>query len=281
MTAQGPAGHPLKTRKSHLFTEAAAADERYAMPLVGLADAWSMIGAWHWKNQHFAFTRAMKYLDKALLIDDALPEAFLARAFIQSHYGEKAQKVAENDFSFARRADPRNASALQWNGGFLARRGDVQDGINQVQLARHLDPFAPIVAADLGWLHYLNGDFDRSIEISHRVLEDIDASFFPARHYGALARIGKGDYGGAAAYLATAATLNSRLVGVLGYSYAMTGEKEAMERAEEIANQLRNEKDIAYASQADAALVYVGLGVARKDEKLPKPKAAGFVGAGL
>ena len=39
-----------------------------------------------------------------------------------------------------------------------------------------------------------------------------------------------------------------------------------MERAEEIANQLRNEKDIAYASQADAALVYVGLGVARKDE---------------
>lgn len=45
-----------------LFTEAAAADERYAMPLVGLADAGSMIGAWHWKNQHFAFTRAMKYL---------------------------------------------------------------------------------------------------------------------------------------------------------------------------------------------------------------------------
>jgi tetratricopeptide (TPR) repeat protein len=145
------------------FQIAAEKDPGYALPYVGIADAYGILGVYGFMPPHPAYTRARAAANKALEIDPELGEVYASLGWIAMWY-DRDWAAAENHFLKAIRMKPDYPEAHLWYGNLLGGTGRADESIREMRKGKELEPLEPAPPTHVGWALYYARRFDESIE---------------------------------------------------------------------------------------------------------------------
>jgi TolB-like protein/Flp pilus assembly protein TadD len=249
-------GNDLKKSVDY-FNQAIAADPKYALAYVGLADAYVLMPLYGGSAPRDCYPQAKAAAKKALKLDDALGEAYTSLARVLWSYDFDFSQ-GNREFQRAIELNPNYATAHQWYGFNLACLGRFDEAIAEVKRALALDPLSLVINTDLGNNYYQARRYDEAIEQLHKTLE-MDPVFYYAHWNLGSVLAAKGDLDAAIGEYQKALALSGdpRLLGLLAYAYGSLDNKaEAMK----ILDQLTALSKQRFVSAYSFALVYLGLG---------------------
>jgi len=155
--------NPESLQKAEQFYKAALEkDPNYALAYVGLANSYSLLGAYLVYKPH-AFVEAGKMVDQALEIDPNLPEAHTSKALIVWLY-DWDWYGADREFKRAIELNPNYPLAHHWYGLFLGEMGQGDAAIAEERRALQLDPLSVPILSDLGRVYFFARRYDESLE---------------------------------------------------------------------------------------------------------------------
>jgi TolB-like protein/Tfp pilus assembly protein PilF len=244
-----------KKKAAEYFNQAIAVDPNYALAYAELADAYRSLAGTSALDPNEYLPKAEAAAQKALELDESLPEAHYALANLKSYTWAWAD--AEREYKRAIELNPNLALARHFYAYFLSYVGRHDQAIAEIERARELDPLSPRVNATVGQLLYYARQYDQSIETLKKTLEldqnNTFTHFFLANTFAA-----KGMHTEAiTAYQETFklgfGTPTAQIY--LGAEYARAGRRE---QAEAILKQLQTSKE--YVSPGELAILYTALG---------------------
>jgi tetratricopeptide (TPR) repeat protein len=145
------------------FQMAAEKDPGYALPYVGIADAFGILGVYGYLPPHPAYARARAAANKALELDPELGEVYASLGWIAMWY-DRDWPAAERHFLKAIQMKPDYPEAHLWYGNLLAATGRADESVREMNKGRELEPFEPAPPTHVGWALYYARRFDESIE---------------------------------------------------------------------------------------------------------------------
>jgi TolB-like protein/Flp pilus assembly protein TadD len=252
-------GDGLKTAIEY-FTHAIEMDQSYAAGYSGLADAYALSGDWKYGilAPREAFTQAEAAATKALALDESLGEAHASLAYALDLYAWN-WAAAETEYKRAIQLNPGYPTAHQWYSWHLLMMGRHREGIRELRKAERLDPLSLIIGADIADALCVSRLYDEALEQSEKTLE-MDPTF-AVGHYElgqVLEQMHRHDE--AIVEFQRAIELSGHSGAFdsnLGYTYAVSGRRE---EAIKIIKDLEALQDGKPSTDADIALIYVGLG---------------------
>jgi TolB-like protein/DNA-binding winged helix-turn-helix (wHTH) protein/lipoprotein NlpI len=152
------------------FQQAIDKDPTYAHAYAGLAESYALFGGYSVSPQKESMPKARAAAQRAIQLDEQLPEAHTALGFISENYDWDWQ-TAEKEYRRAIQLDPNYATGHQWYAECLALQGRFDEAFPEIQRARQLDPLSLIIATDEGAILYFSGQYDRAIQGFRAVLE--------------------------------------------------------------------------------------------------------------
>lgn len=250
-----PAG--IQTGISY-FQQAIDRDPTYALAHVGLASAFrSRVLSTDMPAGEF-FPKAKAAAQRAIEIDDGLAEAHAVLGFTVFWY-DWDWKLSESEFKRAIELNPNSADAHWGYGHLLSNTGRHAEALEEIRVARELDPLSLIINASEGLYLIDAGQTDAGLDRLEKTLE-LEPNYWFAHMHAASGYCDKGMYGQAIAEARQAAELNpgsSMPTAYVGYALAKGGK----------AREARGVLDALLKSQAGrfvppyhVALVYHGLG---------------------
>lgn len=246
------------------YQQAIAKDPTFAAAYAGLADCYQTMSTYEMGSPKVLMPKAKAAAEKALQLDDRLAQAHTSLAALRFFLMDGGD--IEGEFQRAIALDPGYAQAIHWYGLYLAAIGRKEDSIRELKLAREIDPKSMIIRANLGFVYYLAGDYNRAEEVEKNVIQ-MDPSFIPAHSYLGQIYLAKKQYTEAIDQFRTAASLspgdNSAEAELAG-AYAMAGKKA---EAEEILQELQKKSRTQYVSEYDWATLYAGFRDKEKTQK--------------
>jgi tetratricopeptide (TPR) repeat protein len=246
------------------FQQAVALDPGYALPHVGIADAFGILGVFAYMPPHQAYAQARAAANKALEIDPELAEVYPSLGWIAMWY-DRDWPAAEALFQKAIRMKPDYAPAYMWYGNLLYCLGRFDESIREMKKAKELEPLEPAPPTHLGWALYYARRFDESIEVLQGVVAS-DPEFTLSYLWLSMNFIAKEMWGEAIAAGRKFVELTAGAViglWILGLAYGSAGMKaEALQILEQIEG-LKKER---YVAPLFRAVVWSGLG--EKDKAL-------------
>jgi serine/threonine-protein kinase len=213
----------LMTAKQE-FERALEQDAGNAQAYSGLADVYAFLGLYSIIPPRAAFAAAKSNVDKALGIDEALPEAHTSQGLIAMS-ANWDWRVAEAEFMRALDLDKSQAPAHLYYSWLLALRERRTEAIIAIKRAQNSDPLSPLINSGAGWMYFLLREYDQAIAECQKCVE-IDANFLVGMYVMAMAYARKGEYETAMPLITQAADLSNRApfyLGLLGQIYAETG----------------------------------------------------------
>jgi serine/threonine protein kinase/tetratricopeptide (TPR) repeat protein len=239
------------------FNQAQQKDPGWALPYVGLADAYLMLGT-ETVPPREALPKARDYISKAIEINDSLPEAHSTLGVIKLIY-EWDWKAAEKELRHNLPLSPQTIETFSCALHYVDPLGRNAEAITEIKRALQLDPLSLVPNLELGCASYYARQFDQSLEQFHKTLSMDPKS--PLAYYG-LGRAGNAkkmyknvidELNKGVGFVGPAAPL----VAELAYAHAMSGNKaEARRWLQELQNQRKEH----YVDAAFMAAIYVGLG---------------------
>ena len=172
------------------FRSALERDPDYARALVGLADAYAVLGFYDWRPPSEAFPLAQDAARAALSLDSTMAEPYATLGYAALYY-DWDWAGSESLFRESIRIDPGYPVAHQWYANLLTARGRFAEARAEMRVASELDPLSMIAFAAIGWIDLFAGDF----EAARRHMESVrtrDPAFALAHHWEALALEGLG-----------------------------------------------------------------------------------------
>jgi TolB-like protein/Flp pilus assembly protein TadD len=164
------------------FQQAAAKDPNFALPYVGLADAYNVgniVGAY---SAEESLPKAREAATKALALDPSLAEAHAALGMEKSHY-EFDFPGAQKEFLKAIELNPNSAYAhLFYSNCYLAPMGRMTEAIAENKKALELDPLSLPINNFLGMTFMFAGDYEKSSQQFQRTI-GMDPTFPLAHEY--------------------------------------------------------------------------------------------------
>lgn len=157
------------------FRQAIEKDPSYAPAYAGMADCYSLLGAYMVMGHHEAFTFARDAANKALELDNGLADAHTSLAFIHWLY-DWDWAVADREFRKAIELKPGYVLAHHWRGLFLGEMGHFNEAEAELQKALEYDPLSAPVYADYGRVLYWARRYDEALE-KYRRASDMNPSF--------------------------------------------------------------------------------------------------------
>lgn len=246
------------------FNQTIAADPKYALAYVGLADAYVLMPLYGAGTPQDCYPKAKAAAEKALELDDRLAEAHTSLAQVFCYYDlDYPQGIRE--FQRALELNPNYATGHQWYGSSgLTALARFDEAIVEVKRGIELDPLSLVINTDLGNTYYRARRYDEAIDQMRKTLE-MDPGFYYAHWNLGSALAAKGALGPAIEEYEKARALNDdpSMLGLLAHAYAVSGNKP---EAIKIHDQLEALSKQRYVSAYSFALVYLGLG--QKDEAL-------------
>src|ERR1700731_1269806 len=240
------------------FNQAIAADRKYALAYVGLADAYVLMPLYGAGAPQDCYPKAKAAAKKALELDDASAEAHTSLTQVYCYY-DLDYPQAIREFQRAIELNPNYATAHQWYGSSgLAALGQFDDAVAEVKRAIALDPLSLVINTDLGNTYYRARRYDAAIDQMRKTLE-MDPGFYYAHWNLGSALAAKGALKPAIEEYEKARALNDdpSMLGLLANAYAKSGnEAEALK----IRDQLESISKKRYVSGYSFALAYLGLG---------------------
>ncbi len=156
-------------RSLDLYRQALAEDPGYARAYAGIADSW--IGmADDWLSPDEAYTRAKEAAERALALDDALPEAYTALGKVLGWY-EWDFAGAVVKLERAIKQNPNYAEAHFVLGSVLPCIGRLEDATPEIRRAVELDPLHWEVGYWVARFLVYQGEHQKAIEYARSMLE--------------------------------------------------------------------------------------------------------------
>jgi DNA-binding winged helix-turn-helix (wHTH) protein/tetratricopeptide (TPR) repeat protein len=239
------------------YQTAIECDQSYALAYAGIADAYCALSHFY-VDPNEAMPQARAAAERALEIDDSLPEAHLALGLVEMWY-ERNWAEAERRFKRAIELNEGFAAAYQWDGYLMVALGRFEEGIAKQKRAHDLDPLSHLIALMIGWSYYFERRYDEAVTQFESLVELEPALYLGYWGLGwTFDRMG--EHENAIAHFQTALRLSDRgtesLAG-LGHTYAVMGRKK---EAEELLAELEMRGRQKYISPFYRALIYAGLG---------------------
>ncbi|MFK7845532.1 MAG: protein kinase [Rhodothermales bacterium] len=110
-----------------------------------------------------AFALARGAATMAIALDEMLPEAHVAQGVVR--------ELIENDFDGAARSflraielNPKDSEAHREYGLLLLRQGNIEKGLNQLNISLELLPTSMQIRRDVGRAYYYNKEYDKAID---------------------------------------------------------------------------------------------------------------------
>ena len=162
-------------RSIEYFKRATEKDPGNARANASLADAYMLLSGYRGYSEPELAVQARSAAQRALQLDDGLPEAHTAMAVIAEEH-DANWPDAEKEFRRAIALNANYATAHHWYAEHLAWRGRFAEALQESELARQLDPLSLVIASDRGAILYYAREYDGSIE-QLRAVAELDAAF--------------------------------------------------------------------------------------------------------
>ncbi len=278
-------------RAMECFRQAIDKDPDYALAHVGVADTYNITGMFGYLPPKEAFPKAIAAAKRALEIDDTLGEAHASLGFARTFY-DWDWSAAESEFIRAIELSPNYATAHEWYGLCLSATGRNDEGINEAEKARDLDPLSLIINAVVGLLYCFARRYEESIANQKKTLE-LDPNFLIANGWIVMAYAENGMCDRAVQTMSrveASAAEHPFTLGYFGYYYGACGQDKDALRILEILNELAKTRYVSPMHQAhtliglgriDEAFDFVEKAYAERDPLLALTKAIPFYGTHL
>ena len=244
------------------FQLAAEKDPGYALPHVGIADAYGILGVYSFMPPHQAYPRARAAANKALEIDPELGEVYASLGWIAMWY-DRDFPVAESHFLKAIQMRPDYPEAHMWYGNLLFCTGRFDEAVREMRKGKELEPLEPAPATHVGWALYFARRFDESIEELNKVVAS-DPEFSLPYMWQSANFLAKKMYGEAIAAIRKFVELTGEAVigvSILGAAYGSAGMTDEALRILGRLDELSKDR---YVGSLYRALVWIGLGEKNK-----------------
>ncbi len=159
------------------FQAAIKADEKFALALAGLAEAFQLYAEYGGMNPAEAFEKSRQAANKALEINPNLAEAHNSLAYTLAFYDWNWTE-AEKEFQKAIELNPNYPTARQWYGEYLVVFGRFEESLNQIQQAQQLDPTSISISSNIAATFYMSRRYDECLEQAKKVVEQDDKFVF-------------------------------------------------------------------------------------------------------
>jgi tetratricopeptide (TPR) repeat protein len=136
-------------RALDLFTQSIVNDPHYAAAYAGLADSYLLLRQYGHMADSEAYPRALAAARQAVALDPSSPDAHRSLAFILRFWNWD-MPAAEQEFLRAIQLDPKNSQSHHWYATALLSSGRVNEALEQIDIARALEPQSVSVLADRG-----------------------------------------------------------------------------------------------------------------------------------
>jgi TolB-like protein/Tfp pilus assembly protein PilF len=151
------------------FNQALEKDPAFAQAYLGLAEAYSTLGANDQASPREVLPKARAAAQQALRWDESSGEAHALFAWITFLDGWNSG-LAEQEFQRALQLSPNYSAAHQWYGLTLMLEQRFDESVREFNLAQDLDPLSLILSTDKGVVYYYSGQQDKAIEVAHQIL---------------------------------------------------------------------------------------------------------------
>jgi serine/threonine protein kinase/Tfp pilus assembly protein PilF len=244
------------------FNKAIDIDPNYALAYAGLADSYNIIASYSSSPPSEAFPKARAAAERALSLDNTLPEAHISMAFVLFGY-DWDWSEAEKEFKQALTLHPGYATGRLWHSLFLVAMGRHEEALAEMEKALELDPLSLPIHTNLGWLLYLGRKYDEAAKQLKKTLE-MEPNFMLAHRRLSQVYAQKGMYQEAAAEFEKALALSGEDVETIaaqGFIQAISGNSEA---AHKVLEQLQTLLCQRYVPAYFFAKIFIGLGEKEK-----------------
>ncbi len=215
-------------KAAEFFNKAIAEDPQHAQAYAGLADAYGLLGHYGVLAPADVWTKAASNAAWAVLLDDDSAEAHTSLAHVKSTQ-DWDWMGSEREFQRAISLDSRFATAHHWYAmSCLAPLGRLDEALQEMQLARAIDPISSIISRDLAMIFYYRRDFDTSLEQCDRTIEQ-NPHFAAAYWTLGLVQAQRGDLDEAAAAFQRGLQLapqSPRMHGAIARIFALASKRE-------------------------------------------------------
>jgi TolB-like protein/tetratricopeptide (TPR) repeat protein len=250
-------GESLK-QAAELFDQAIARDPNYALAYSGLAETYVLFPNYSVAAPTDCMPKAKVAALRAIELDDSLAEAHVALGIYLSAFSWN-QVAAEKEFRRAIELNPTYPTAHQQFANYcLLSMGRFDDALAEAKQAEQLDPFSPVISADVAWPLYFARRYDEAITQLKASLI-LDPNFAVTRRYLGTVYHSQGMYIEAIAEFRKAVDLNNDpyLKGMLARSLAKAGQRA---EAEKIVDEILSQRASRYVSGNAIALALAALG---------------------
>jgi DNA-binding SARP family transcriptional activator/TolB-like protein/Tfp pilus assembly protein PilF len=153
------------------FSDAVAKDPEYAQAYAGLADTYSLMGAYDYgvMPPDSAHRLAREAATRALALAPDLAEANAAMAQVRFAFG-RDWAGADEAYRRAIELSPRYAEAYHWYSGYLVSMGRVDEAMAAATRALALDSVSPVMHSSMARQLYYQQDYDAAEAGFHRTL---------------------------------------------------------------------------------------------------------------
>jgi DNA-binding winged helix-turn-helix (wHTH) protein/TolB-like protein/Flp pilus assembly protein TadD len=240
------------------FNQAIALDQNYALAYTGLADAYSVQGAFGIVSPEETLPKGKRAVETALRLDDSLAQAHQAAGGLALLY-ERDWTKAKQELERAIELNPNLSDPHELLGYYWEVMGQLDQAQAEMEKAQQVAPLMMVVNMDVGNLAYFRHHYDEAIEL-HQRAHALDPDFVPLPFFLAQAYERKGEYDQAIASCqrALASTPDDpALLSLLGYAYARAGKTR---EAQGVRARLEEMQRRHYVSPFMLALFYTGVG---------------------
>jgi eukaryotic-like serine/threonine-protein kinase len=242
------------------YKQAIAIDPQSALTYAGLAHCLVLMGTGEYglRAPGEIMPKAKEAALQALRIDDSIAEAYLSLAMVKFRF-DWDWEGAEKEFKRAIELNHGYSAAHYWYSVYLLVLERFDEAFQEVQIARQLSPFSPVMHFSLGLLLYASGQHEQAIKHLNETAA-MDAKFPLSHLVLGLAFGRKGRFEESVAEFKQAL----RIAGTrhlwssyLGQVYALAGKTQ---EAVEILHELHTASKHGYVPPVAFAIVYAGLG---------------------
>jgi serine/threonine protein kinase/tetratricopeptide (TPR) repeat protein len=240
------------------FQRAVEIDPHMAEAYAGLAQTYAVLPIAGGANPRQVFPRAEQAAKQALELDPDSAEAHTAMTALR-HWYYWDWAGAENHARRAIAANPSSARAHQVLGRLLTNIGRHDEAIAEIDIARRLDPLAPLIVALSADFRFEARRYGEVEPLIGKALE-LDPHFWVAHVSAARLRMHRGRFEDALAAADTARRFSgehSESLAVMGFCHGRLGRRDEAGR---LLSELERRGATGYVPATHLALVHLGLG---------------------
>jgi TolB-like protein/DNA-binding winged helix-turn-helix (wHTH) protein/predicted Zn-dependent protease len=172
---------PDLRRSITYFQAAAAKDPSFAAAYAALAASYNVGAGWNFLSPADSYPIAKAAAQKALSLDDNLPDAHAAYAEVLHDY-DWDWSEAEREYRRALDLNPSSASGHKAYAEYLTHAGRYTEALAEIRRAQSLDPGSLVMSALVCYVYYHAREYGKAISQCDKVLE-LDSGFVPAHYW--------------------------------------------------------------------------------------------------